>query len=186
MKRCEPSASSFVGNFDWIVDGQEKSEELLSASCSKRLAMRLTAEFSKNTQQRAPRCSRARKRGKSPPAAFQLCVSLRQGWENWRGGKTEKWPEGVPQAQQHQMCVNRPRAKPCRSALSGLVRSAASEGGGDRFAKMMPRLSPASQPASSASESLPQRSGQQSAKFSAFRSKLSEQDRKINTVWRPT
>lgn len=118
MNRCEPSASNFVGNFYCVVDGQEKSEGLLAAPRGFRVpesdrdrAIWLTAEFSNISRHFGQCCSRAKERDNSPPVAFRLCTPLRQTWENWGGGETEKWPEAVPQPGQRQMSVNRPRVK---------------------------------------------------------------------------
>lgn len=178
MKRCEPNASNFVVNFKLIVKGQQKSEVLLAASFEKRLitsarnsTRRLTAKFSKNTKQRQPRWIGVRKKSKSPPVVvFQLGEILRQGWENWQGGKIKKWPEKVMSS---------------RQALWECFFDWIAEGR-RAPAKMIPRLSIAKAPASSPSKYLRQQAGQPSRKFSAFRSKLSKQDKKTNIVWRPT
>lgn len=182
MKRCEPSASNFVVNLKLIGNGLEKSEVLLATSFEKRLitnerngTRRLTAKFSKNTKQRQRRCIGVRKKSKSHPVVFQLGEILRQGWENWQGGKIKKWPE--KEMSSHQALWERFDW----IAWFGNIRE-----GRRGQAKMIPRISQAKAPASSTSKYLRQQAGQPSRKFSAFRSKLSKQDKKTNIVWRPT
>ncbi|MCX8122319.1 MAG: hypothetical protein N3E45_16095 [Oscillatoriaceae bacterium SKW80] len=171
-----------MGNLKLIVNGQEKSEVLLAASFEKRLitserkgARRLTAKFSKNTKQRQPRCLGARKKSKSPPIVFQLGEVLRQSWENWQGGKTKKWPEKVLSSRQALW-----------QRFDWIAWFSKIRKGRRAQAKMIPRISQAKAPASNTSKYLPQQAGQPSRKFPAFRSKLSEQDKKINIFWRPT